>query len=93
VVKFTGNDRANPQRERARSGAGRGARRLPVGAARWPRRAHRHRAGHHPDRQRGRPAAGTLPEFEKHEYQQILHDVRYNLAPQLGWTPAPAEAG
>ena len=32
-------------------------------------------------------------EFEKHEYEQILHDVRYNLAPQLGWTPAPAEAG
>jgi alkanesulfonate monooxygenase SsuD/methylene tetrahydromethanopterin reductase-like flavin-dependent oxidoreductase (luciferase family) len=26
-------------------------------------------------------------EFEKHEYEQILHDVRYNLAPQLGWTP------
>jgi hypothetical protein len=27
-------------------------------------------------------------EFEKHEYEQILHDVRYNLAPQLGWTPS-----
>lgn len=31
-------------------------------------------------------------EFEKHEYEQILHDVRYILAPQLGWTPAPARA-
>jgi alkanesulfonate monooxygenase SsuD/methylene tetrahydromethanopterin reductase-like flavin-dependent oxidoreductase (luciferase family) len=32
-------------------------------------------------------------EFEKHEYEQILHDVRYNLAPQLSWTPASAGAG
>ncbi len=31
-------------------------------------------------------------EFGKHEYEQILHDVRYNLAPQLGWTPASATA-
>ncbi len=31
-------------------------------------------------------------EFEKHEYEQILHDVRYNLAPQLGWAPASATA-
>jgi hypothetical protein len=31
-------------------------------------------------------------EFELHEYEQILHDVRRNLAPQLGWVPAAATA-
>jgi hypothetical protein len=30
-------------------------------------------------------------EFGKHEYEQILHDVRYTLAPQLGWTPGAAQ--
>jgi len=32
-------------------------------------------------------------EFDKHEYEQILHDVRYLLAPQLGWSPASVGAG
>jgi hypothetical protein len=31
-------------------------------------------------------------EFELHEYEQILHDVRHHFAPQLGWAPASAVA-
>jgi hypothetical protein len=31
-------------------------------------------------------------EFELHEYEQILHDVRHHLAPQLGWAPTNAGA-
>ena len=31
-------------------------------------------------------------EFEKHEYEQILHDVRHLVAPELGWRPAQLEA-
>jgi alkanesulfonate monooxygenase SsuD/methylene tetrahydromethanopterin reductase-like flavin-dependent oxidoreductase (luciferase family) len=30
-------------------------------------------------------------EFGKDEYEQILHDVRYRLAPGLGWSPAPRD--
>jgi hypothetical protein len=35
-------------------------------------------------------------EFHREEYEQILHDVRHLIAPELGWRPAsPAlqEAG
>jgi alkanesulfonate monooxygenase SsuD/methylene tetrahydromethanopterin reductase-like flavin-dependent oxidoreductase (luciferase family) len=31
-------------------------------------------------------------EFRQEEYEQILHDVRHLVAPQLGWPPAQLEA-
>jgi alkanesulfonate monooxygenase SsuD/methylene tetrahydromethanopterin reductase-like flavin-dependent oxidoreductase (luciferase family) len=27
-------------------------------------------------------------EFDRHDYEQILHDVRHAIAPELGWQPA-----
>ncbi|WP_323377319.1 hypothetical protein [Streptomyces sp. RB17] len=35
-------------------------------------------------------------EFHREEYEQILHDVRHLIAPELGWRPASSavqEAG
>ncbi|MGW1214398.1 LLM class flavin-dependent oxidoreductase [Streptomyces sp. NPDC002499] len=31
-------------------------------------------------------------EFRREEYEQILHDVRHLVAPELGWSPAQLEA-
>ncbi|MFK0174034.1 LLM class flavin-dependent oxidoreductase [Streptomyces sp. NPDC090306] len=30
-------------------------------------------------------------EFHREEYEQILHDVRHLIAPELGWRPAPGQ--
>ncbi|SEF16908.1 LLM class flavin-dependent oxidoreductase [Streptomyces sp. Ag109_O5-10] len=32
-------------------------------------------------------------EFHREEYEQILHDVRHLVAPELGWRPEAAQAG